>query len=84
MKDQSSDTRTGASRDSVATQQRMLSQMGPFDDLSIHRHAETLSMAGGGEPEWFEHDTTVSTPPGSTDSPYVLNWFQFHPNKRHA
>lgn len=52
-----------------------------LDDFPIHQTAETLSVSGGGEPEWFEHDTTVMTPPGQVDRPYLLNWFQFHPNK---
>ncbi len=65
----------------VATQTAMSSSFGPVDDFPTHQVAETMEASGRGEPEWFEHDTTVCTPPGTKDSPYVLNWFQFHPNK---
>jgi len=52
-----------------------------FDDFPVHQTAETLGVSGHGEAEWFEHDTTAIVPPGLTDRPYMLNWFQFHPNK---
>lgn len=70
-------------RAEVLTQKPMTGQkFGPLDDFPIHQTAETLGVSGDGEPEWFEHDTTAMTPPGMMDRPYMLNWFQFHPNKQ--
>lgn len=69
-------------RADVTTQHPMAGTFGPLDDFAIHQTAETLGISGAGEPEWFEHDTTAMTPPGLLDRPYMLNWFQFHPNKQ--
>jgi hypothetical protein len=69
-------------RDDIRTQVPMTGQAyTALDEHPIHQASETFALAGRAEPEWFEHDVYYVFPPGFSDRPYFLVWFQFKPNQ---